>query len=72
MNNNGKLTTRRLTLRNRLEGKKMEMLIHLCSGNFGVVFKAVWRGAACVVKQLKFDGNELAMADFTKEVQTMM
>ena len=40
-------------------------------GNFGIVHKAKWRGADCVVKKLTFKGNETILNDFVREAQTM-
>ena len=40
-------------------------------GNFGIVYKAKWRGADCVVKKLTLIGNETTLYDFMREAQTM-
>ncbi len=62
----------RYHLNKRLEGESQSqrILLTTLSGNFGVVYKASWRKAECVVKQIKLKDLKSSI-DFEKEAHAM-
>ncbi len=62
----------RFYLKIKLEGNSCK-LNNLISdrGNFGVVFKASWRQAECVVKKLEFTDTKTILKDFEREANAM-